>query len=95
MPTTALWASDNVCSGGADATGLDRERRKESRKGKKESQNSSFRFFCAILWKNSNLLFGQHSKYYKNFNSNAFNIESINKYSYNFSMKTFKEGAFL
>lgn len=38
MPTTALWASDNVCSGAADATGLDRERRKESRKGKKERE---------------------------------------------------------
>lgn len=38
MPTTALWASDNVCSGGADAAGLERERRKESRKGKKERE---------------------------------------------------------
>ena len=38
MPTTALWASDNVCSGGADAAGLERERRKESRKGKKKRE---------------------------------------------------------
>lgn len=42
MPTTALWASDNVCSGGADAAGLERERRKESRKGKKKFISGSY-----------------------------------------------------
>ena len=38
VPTTAPRAPDNVCSGGADAADLERERRKESRKGKKESE---------------------------------------------------------